>query len=65
MTPSGKHRGCLVFKYDFGHGTIRGAPKKVGENFINPAWSSQLLPSRHHGGCLSAPKSSPYNPSIL
>jgi hypothetical protein len=29
VTPSGKHRGCLVFKYDFGHGTIRGAPKKV------------------------------------
>jgi hypothetical protein len=63
VTPSGKHRGCLVFKYDFGHGTIRGAPKKVGENLIDPAWSSQLLPSRHHGGCLSAPKSSPYNPA--
>ncbi|KAG6773188.1 hypothetical protein POTOM_020449 [Populus tomentosa] len=63
VTPSGKHRGCLVFKYHFGHGTIRGAPKKVGENLINPAWSSQLLPSRHHGGCLSAPKSSPYNPA--
>ncbi|KAJ6928704.1 hypothetical protein NC652_012743 [Populus alba x Populus x berolinensis] len=56
VTPSGKHRGCLVFKYDFGHGTIRGAPKKAGENLINPAWSSQLLTSRHHGGCLSAPK---------
>ncbi|CAK7340665.1 unnamed protein product [Dovyalis caffra] len=55
VAPSGKHRGCLVLKYNFGHDIIKGAPRKVDEN------TSIKTPWRIFG--LSAPKSPPYNPA--
>ena len=48
ITPSGKQRGCFVLRYNFGHDTIRGAPRKDDENLIRTCstWSWQLLQSR-------------------
>jgi len=48
ITPSGKQRGCFVLRYNFGHDTTRGAPRKDDENLIRTCstWSWQLLQSR-------------------